>query len=353
MKKLIIAITAMGLLISAVHAYNPPVNGESFQELASPRLLSNGASSAGGGLFYANPESLIVNPALLGSEQRNVLSVAYTSMFSSNPLDKGSYGQAFGLGFLHPTKFAVYTGYMNGVFVPYADMQTGNTMNLKFGLAKEITNKLNVGMNLNSGVFWGANTDWDFSVNMGFVYNYGNLSFMKNFRYSASILELGKTYTNTTLPGLYPEKDTGIFPMIGTIKVGAAASLLETSVVKIGASLDLSTPLFMNAIADLGLQFTIKDMVYLSIADKFNLRELVNGNINVIPSVGLTVRFTFDVKNNEYLEKNGWSENEMSVTSAWKQLYGNVNAVSAGVDMNLGLKDETPPVITIKFADEE
>lgn len=353
MKKTIITAIVMGLLISTVNAYNPPVNGESFYELSSPRQLTNASSSAGGGLFYANPESIVVNPALTASEQRVDLNLAYTALLSSNPLDEKSYGNAFQLGILIPTKFAVYTGYVNGTMVPYADMTLGNSMNVKGGIAKEITDKLSFGMGLNSGVFWGANTDWNLSMNLGFLYNWGKLGFVKNFRFSGAVLNLGKPYTNTTLPGIKAEKSTGMFPMIGEIKAGAAGSLFENDVIKLGASADFTIPAFLNAIVDLGLQFSVKDMLYISVSDKFNVRELVNGHVNVIPSVGLTFRFTFDVKNNEYLEKNGWSQNEMSTSVAWKQLYQNINAVSAGVDLNLGLKDETPPVILIKFEDEE
>ena len=353
MKKSIVTGIVMGFLLTVVHAYNPPVNGESFFELSSPRQLTNAGSSAGGPLFYANPESIIVNPALTALEQRVDLNLAYTALFSSNPLDSNSYGNAFQMGILIPTKWAVFTGYMNGTMVPYADMNLGNSINLKGGIAKEITDSLNVGMSLNSGIFWGANTDWEVSANLGFIYNWGNLGFMKNFRYSAALLNLGKTFTNTTLPGINPEKATGFFPMIGTLKAGAAASLLENDVIKIGTSADLTFPLFLNAILDVGFQFAVKDMLYISVSDKFNLRELINGHVNVIPSVGLTFRFTFDVKNNEYLEKNGWSQSEMSTSVAWKQLYKNINAASAGVDINLGLKDETPPVILIKFQDEE
>ena len=353
MKRSVLAAISICLICSAIYAYNPPVNGENFLELSSPRQLTDASSSSGGGLFYAGPESLNVNPALPASEQRNVVNLAYTALFSSNSADTKTYGNAFQAGILIPTKFAVYSAYMNGTMIPFVDMNLGDSLNIKGGLSKEVTEKLNVGLNVNSGIFWGANTDWALSANLGFVYNYGKLGFLKDFRYSAALLNLGKTFTNTTLPGINAEEDTGIFPMIGTLKLGCAFVLAQTSVIKLGASFEITTPAFMNAITDLGLQFSVKDMLYITVADKFNLRELINGHVDVIPSVGLTFRFTFDVKNNQYLEKNGWSQSEMSTSVAWKQLYRNINAVSAGVDLNLGLKDETPPVITIKFEDDE
>ena len=37
----------------------------------------------------------------------------------------------------------------------------------------------------------------------------------------------------------------------------------------------------------------------------------------------------------------------MTVSGAWKQLYKNVNAVSAGAKINLGLKDTQAPEIIL------
>lgn len=353
MKRFAIAAVAMSIITSAISAYNPPISGDSFYELSSPRQLTNGSSVTGGGLFYANPESLNVNPALTATEQRIDLNLGYTALFAGNSDNGSSYGNAFQTGILIPFKWAVLTGYLNGTMISLEQMNIGNSMTLKSGLAKEITDHLNVGLSINSGIFWGADTDWSLSANLGFIYNYGNLGFLKDFRYGASVLNLGKNFANTQLPKLDSDTTEGTFPTLATVKIGAAGTLLATDSVKLGASLDLTTPCFMNLIADVGLQFTIKDIVYINVADKFNLRELINGYTNVIPSVGVSFRFTFNVKNSEYLEKNGWNQSEMSASAAWKQLYKSVNAVSAGVDLNLGLKDETPPVITILFEEEE
>ena len=43
----------------------------------------------------------------------------------------------------------------------------------------------------------------------------------------------------------------------------------------------------------------------------------------------------------------------MSISAAWKQLYKSINAISAGVDINAGLKDKTPPTIKIMLDDED
>ncbi len=356
MKRFLVAVAALSVIAFSASAYNPPVNGDAFYELSSPRQLTNASSVTGGALFYAGPESLITNPALTASEQRVDLNLAYTALLGHEADGDSSYGQALQAGILMPFKWSVMSVYANGTFISVDKMpplNLGNSVNIKYGLAKEITDKLNVGMNINFGAFWGADTDFAFSGNLGFLYNWGNLGFMKDFRYGASILNLGKNYNHSTLPKLKGDNVDGAFPTIATLKIGAAGSLISNDTVKLGASIDLTTPMFMNLIADLGIQFSIKDMFYINIADEFNFRELYNGYINIVPSVGISFRFTFDVKNSEYLTKNGWNQSEMSISAAWKQLYKSINAISAGVDINAGLKDKTPPTIKIMLDDED
>ncbi len=353
MKKFSYAVLVSVLMLSAANAYNPPVYGDDVFELSSPRQLTNSSSVVGGGLFYASPESMIANPALSAREQRVDLNLAYTGLVSSDESNDKRYGNAFQLGILIPFKRFVFSGYGNGTMIPFKEMNPGDSFNFKFGLAKEITDKLIVGVNLNSGIFWGAGTDWSLSANLGFMYDYGNLGFIKNFRYGVSVLNIGKNFNEIKLRGIDSDNVASSLPTIATIKAGVGGSLFENDIIKLGFSFDLTTPAFMNLITDMGLQFAVKDMLFISVSEKLNIAELAKGVKNVMPSVGLTFRFTFDVKNNDYLQKNGWSQSEMSASVAWKQFNETVNAVSAGVDVNLGLKDETPPVIKLWLGEDD
>ena len=352
MKKFLSAAAVLILVLSAVNAYNPPVYGDNLFELSSPRQLANGSSVVGGGLFYASPESIAVNPALTAKEQRIDLNLANTSLFSSDSTNDKRYGNALQFGLLIPFKRFVFSGYGNLTTVSFKEMYLGDSFNLKFGLAKEITDKLTVCLNLNSGIFWGAGTDWGLSANLGFLYNYGNLGFLKDFRYGLSILNLGKNFADTRLPGIKGDAASAL-PTIATPKLGTAGTLVQNDIIKLGFSLDFTVPAFMNLITDMGLQFAVKDMLFISVSEKLNIAELANGVKNLMPSVGLSFRFTFDVKNNDYLQKNGWSQSEMSANVAWRQFNETVNAASYGVDVNLGLKDEAPPVIKLWIGEED
>ena len=358
MKRFLVAVAAISVIAFSASAYNPPVNGDVFYELSSPRQLTNASSVTGGALFYASPESLITNPALTATEQRIDINLAGTVLFGKNFEGDASYGGAFQAGMLLPFKWSVMSFYGNFTSIPFKDimdpLNLGKSMNVKFGLAKEITNKLNVGVGVNSGFFWDTgDTDFSLSANLGFLYNYGTLWIFKDFRYGASLLNLGKNYNHSTLPKIRAGNIDGAFPTIATLKVGAAGLFVSNDTLKIGASLDFTAPMFVNLITDIGIQISIKDMFYINFADEFNVREIYNGYVNIVPSVGMSFRFTFDVKNSEYLTKNGWNQSEMSISAAWKQLYKSINAISAGVDINAGLKDKTPPTIKIMLEDED
>jgi hypothetical protein len=344
-KKIIAA--AVAVFASAVlFAYNPPVSGESLDRLMSPAQLTSASSSAGGGLFSAGPDSIVFNPALIAYEQRITLDAGYTALFSSANPDK-AYGAAFGTGILIPWKWFVGSGIIKGDFLPFDEMNAGNTLGMNVGIAKEVSEHLSVGIGINSGVFWGSGSDWSLGADIGVLYRLPRLGFMKDFRMGISMLNLGKNYMYTTLPGIDSTVDSGSFPQIATLRAGAAAVFFSNNYFKGGASFDLAVPGFQNLIVDTGLQLSFNDMLYLCAAEEINVRESIAGHVNYMPSVSLGYRFTFDAKNNKYLEKNGWGQSEMTTSTAWQQLYQTVNACSLGVRMNLGMQDTDPPRIEL------
>lgn len=346
--KRIISIVLAGLLVCSVaNALNPPANAEGLYELSSARLLSSASSVTGGGLFNANPTAVAINPALPSEEQRVSVNAGYTLLFSTNPENSSAIGNALQLGMLIPTKWTVIDLFLNGVFVPFQEMNLNNSLNFKAGVSKEITDKLTVGIGLNTGYYWGAGSDWCLSTNIGILYSAGNLGFVKDVKYGVSILNLGKNYSNISAIGVNPTKDVSQFPSLLTVKAGMSGLLLDISAVKLGYSVDFTLPSFMNFIADVGLECSIKDMIYISVAEKFNLNEFSNGKNDFIPSIGVSVKFRFGFEENEYFEKQGWKESELSAAVAYKQLYNTVNCISGEVDVKLGMEDNTPPVITL------
>lgn len=349
MKKITAAAVIMTVLLTAVHAYNPPVGSEDMCLFSSPNTLSGGLSVTGGALFSVGAESIVVNPALTASEQRVNLNLGYTFLYSGNDEDESSIGSAVQGAILIPFKLYVFSGYVNGTFAPFTqEMYLGDSLNIKAGLSKEITDKLNVGASISGGYTWKYGSDWALGANIGFLYNYGTLGFLKNFRYGVSILNGGKNYKEVTfrLPN-DPESEITAYPTIATLKAGVAGSVLKTDVVEVGTALDLTVPGFQNCIIDLNVQASIKDMLVISLGEKINIAETIKGHSNYIPSIGLSFKFSFDVKNSEYLASKDWSQSEMTVSAAYKNMYQDIHAISAGVDVDLGMKDTAAPAIVI------
>ena len=47
------------------------------------------------------------------------------------------------------------------------------------------------------------------------------------------------------------------------------------------------------------------------------------------------------------MANHGWQESELTVSGAWRNLYTDINAFSAGAVLKLGMEDKEPPVITL------
>ncbi len=348
MKKLLFTVFAAGLLWSAAYSYNPPAGGEDYNLIASPANLSGANSVTGGALFDAGADSIIVNPALTAREQRVNLNAGYTFLYTGNKLNSKQLGGSFQTGILIPFKLYIFSGYINGTFAPFTyDMHLGNSLNFKAGLSKEISDKLSIGLSAGGGFAWSYGKDWSLYGDIGALYNVGSLGFINDFRIGASILNLGKMYSKVERTGIDMYAKNTLYPTLATIKAGAAGTFLDTEIVKIGLGLDFSVPCFQNLIADVNAQISFNDAFYISIGEKLNLAEIINKRYNLIPSVAFLFKFSFDVKNNAYLENNGWSQSEMTVSAGYKNLYKSVHAVSAGVDIDLGMADEEAPSISL------
>ena len=328
MKKIASIMLLTAFFVASLAAYNPPVGGEDFCLLASPGNLSGANSVTGGALFDAGAESLIVNPALTANEQRVNLNVGYTFMYSGNQLNSSKIGSAFQTGILIPFKLYIFSGYVNGTFSPFAEMNLENSLNAKAGLSKEINDKLYVGLGVSGGYAWKFNGDNDWSL----------------------CADLGKTYEVKRLGNDITAASTA-YPTFVTLKAGIAGTLVENDMIKLGLSIDATTPCFQNFILDANAQLAFKDTFFISIGEKFNLMETIKGHSSFIPSVAFLFKFSFDVKNNQYLENNGWSQSEMKVSAGYKNLYKTVHAISGGADIDLGMADNEPP--NIKLWDNE
>ncbi len=342
-KKILFCLAISALCLSA-HAYNPPLAGENLFNFTSPSMLSSEASTAGGSLFQVFPEHISINPAIPAGEQRIVIDAAYTALFGQTKTN--NYGQAFSAGTIIPSRFGVFTGSVQGVFIPFADMNLQNSFTIRGAYSKDILDNLFVGLGI-SGTF---GSDWGLAADLGFVYAIDTISwlpFMSDVRLAASLTQLGKSYNPNSTGVKASSTETTGFPGMVTPRLGFAGTLFETNHVTSGLSLDFSFPTFQNVVFDTNLSFLFFDMIKLSTGWQFNMIETIEAKPNFYPSASLSVKFNFSTDKESVLGKRGLAENEIIASSAYKPLNNNVTIVSGSAALYLGLEDTQAPEIKL------
>ncbi|MDE5775811.1 MAG: hypothetical protein K2H67_02910, partial [Treponemataceae bacterium] len=257
--------------------------------------------------------------------------------FDSVGSDK--YGQAFGTGIIVPTDWANFTAEVEGVFVPFHNMHLGNSLNFRTSASKRIMEHLHIGIGLGFGGLWGIGTDWMLTADVGAVYNFGDIAFLKNFRVGASVNNVGKTFNSWT------GSDWSGFPTFSTIRAGAAAELVRTENFVLGLSLDVTTPFFQNVIFDSGLQIEIAHFLRINSSWQFNAREANEGCNSWLPTVGVVFKFNIGT---DFMKKDDWARSEICPSVAWKNVDGDINLISAGAVLRLGELDTEGPVIEME-----
>lgn len=348
MKKLVMIVSAL-CAAGSLFAYNPPAGGQNYQRLSSPTILTSANSVAGGAILDVIPSSVVNNPALPAFEQRITLDLGGTLLLDSDDAD-GSVGSAFQLGASLPTRWAVPTFLVQGIFAPLIDMHLGNNVSFTATISKDINDKVSVGLSATGGAFWNDDSsDWTIAANTGVYYNHGELFFLKDVRFGVTLMNLGKMYSDAEVLGI-KGKLADKWPGIATPRAGVAASLVNTGDFKLGISTDAAAPGFQDFVFDLGLGLEYSGLQFatfkLASAWEFDLNEFKEDSKNLIPAIGLSVKFNFSAKN-EAMASRGWDESEITVSGAWHKMYENVNAISAGAVVKLGQQDTDPPVITL------
>lgn len=349
-KKCICVLIGIGISVAAF-AYNPPCQGENLTGFINPHQMTAGFSTAGGPLLTITPSSVMVNPALGSYQNRVTLDIGYTGIFTAD--ENRPYSQAFGTGILIPTNFCNITGELFGVFSETEKMQLGNTINLKATVSKEVAENLTIGIGIGAGCLWGFNTDWNLVLDAGAVYKFDDIGPMHNFRVGASVLNIGKVYNNTYTLGIAGRNDGSdwtSYPGFSTIKAGAAAEFVNTDKFTLGLSLDVTTPFFQNLIFDAGVQMLICNFVVVNSNWQFDTAACIHGYQSWMPTVGIAFKFGLDTS---FTNKDNWKKSDLEIGSAWKNVSGNVNAVSLGATVNMGQPDRKAPEIKIDVDFEE
>ncbi|MDR1785122.1 MAG: hypothetical protein LBR23_01465 [Spirochaetaceae bacterium] len=347
-KKLRFAPAVVLLLILAggdLRAYNPPAGGENLFAAGHPVFAMSAASSAGGAFYSPTAQSVIINPALCAEIQRVSVDAGYTGFFPTRDA-AFSLGSGLQLGAVIPSRWGVFTGALQGVFVPEEILPLGNSFTLRAAFARDVTDKLFLGASVFGGALWaGGGADWALGLDAGFMYRLGTLGGLSDARVGVSLQNLGKTYT-ASLPGINGG-ESDFFPGIVTLRGGFGALFLDMEAVDAGFSAEFSLPSFQNAVFDLGAQARFLDIITLSLGLQVNLRESIAGSHSLMPSVGLSIKFRVNTGKSAFMSSKGWNASDVTALASWRQVYDGVQQMSAGVTANFGLRDADGPVISL------
>lgn len=373
MKKSILAAALLGLSAS-LFAYNPPAGGQNINNLSSPYQLTSASSAAGGGLFSAQPGSIAFNPALTAFEDRPQIDLGATALIGS--------GAAFETGGVIPLNMFVITGLVQGVFSNIREMDLGNTITIRAGLAKEVTENISVGANVYSGFLMSDSVDWSLGTEIGALYRRDSLGFMKDFRIGASVLGLGKPMSGTKygldqndrhkywedwgyakhlywpLNSIYyweqlvdhfdGDSNTDDFPGFLTLRTGAAFTVFQTDFLKGGVSADFTLVHAYLPVFDFGYQMSVKDNLFIRAAYTLDMNELSKESAkHSAPSIGVGYKMTIKTGKSGAMKKKGWDESEFTSSLAFQNLYEKIHVVSAGANLKFGKPDEEAPSIQV------
>ena len=314
-----------------------------------------GASSvAGGAIQETTTSSIALNPALIAGEQRYTFDVDYTAIIPS--VSGSSYGQAAQAGVIIPSRYGVTAVVVQGVFTSgLADMNFGNSFTVRAAYAKDLTNRLYVGLDLYGG--WGPDTDYAVGCDLGFWYMLNKISFLpflSNARWALSFTGLGKSfYSPSSTGGLYyGTEKISKFASPYTMRFGFAADFFDLKNFKWGFSVDASSPSFQNGVFDIGMQWLIVNCIKISTCWEANLRELIAGVPFATPTAGISVNFALSGEKktnteNSDAKKQVSAENEMKISSAYKNLTNKANLASVGATFYIGQEDKTAPEIIL------
>jgi flagellar hook assembly protein FlgD/outer membrane protein OmpA-like peptidoglycan-associated protein len=333
------SVAILCLLAAAVSASAD--NG--FLDFYSPQFLG------GGGETVSNeaPMGTVFNPAVSANRQRLTFDLSYMALTQVTPSFAWG-GNVVNLGVTWPTRVGVLSGIARFTNAGYegTGLDWGTLGGLNVSFSKDLFDDLYVGAGL--GFTYGgtaAATDWGLGLDLGLISLVGDLGFMKDFRWGLALRNLGKPYgTDTTANSL------GFAPAF-TPAVGASFALIKTDLLRLSAAPDLSFPSFQDVRFKLGMEFAVAEIFFIDAAYVFDLRE-------VLPSVepGKPIPFQFGVSlnlSNLGVKTAGTEVTEAKSSLSATPLQGGVWGFGLGATVPIGMRDRTPPAITIDTAGEK
>jgi flagellar hook assembly protein FlgD/outer membrane protein OmpA-like peptidoglycan-associated protein len=312
-----------------------------FLDFYSPQFLAGGPST----VTQETPAGASLNPAISAGKQRATFDFSYLALPQFSPAFLWG-GNVVNLGITWPTRAGVLTGAARFANAGYAGqgLDWGAQGGLNVAFAKDLFPDLYVG----AGLGFQFGNDWGLGLDLGFLSFVGDIGILKDFRWGGALRNLGKPYAYSgTLNSLGS-------PPAFTPAVGAAFSLIKTESLVLVFSPDLSFPSFQDIRFNLGMEFAVADIFFLNGGYAFDLREALGMEPARMGSPAGSFSFGASLKLKGLGVKTGGTDvTEMKTTIAAAPLQGNIWGIGLGVNVPLGVRDVTPPVIGLEAAAEK
>jgi flagellar hook assembly protein FlgD/outer membrane protein OmpA-like peptidoglycan-associated protein len=291
--------------------------------------------------------SVLFNPAAVGGLQRITLDASYTALVG--PEAATGLGHALNLGMALPQPYGVWSALIGLVHTPFEGLDWGTIFTTRIGLSKSLYPDLQLGVAADLVVGTNEEVRWGLNADLGVQGSLGPLGFMDDFRWGATLRNLGKAYVPLGTAGISGAAQATEIDSPYTLGLGIAAELLRLpkAGLALGGTLDLSFPSFQNVVMNMGLSLSFKEVVQLRSGWDFNLREAMAGiDQGLVPSLGLGG--TIKLKGATDSGKAGFRPGtEFHPSIGAYQLPAGIWAYSLGTSIAFGALDTAPPVIEV------
>lgn len=312
------------LLIAAVDLtaqHRPPQGTGIYYDLISPVFIAGGDNT----VSSASPSADFLNPATSALIQRTAIDVSYLTL-TGTP-DQEGLAHVGNIGLTLPSSIGVFSSSLHYISSPFDNFDFGDMGSLGFSFSKALFPHLLVGLGMTTHIGSNDEFDWGLGLDLGLMHLAGNLGFLRDFRWGASIREIGK--------GFAPVKGRSAYPPAFTPSLGAAFKLIESDSFYLGLAGDLAFPTFQSLKINTSMELGIGDLIVIRASFPIDLYEWSEGNRRY-PAFGLTAQFRI-----------GGSPSDVDANLGTAPMIDGHWALGAGLSLRFGEIDVTPPAIEV------
>ncbi len=305
-----------------------------FLDFSSPQFLGGGAGTT----TLETPPGTLLNPAISAGRQRVTLDLSYIALTQVSPFDWG--GHIVNLGVTVPTNFGVLS--TSGRFATTSFTSPGLDWGTLAGLNVSFSKDLFPDFYIGAGLGFEAGTDWGLGLDLGFLSMLGDVGFLKDFRWGAAFRNIGKAYSAGTGPFGTPPAFTPA--------LGASFALIKTNTLALSFAPDISFPTLRDLHLNVGMEFGVADVFFINAAYQFDSDQTFGSSPSrQFPlSVGMSLKL-----NGLGVKTAGQEVTEFKSTIGAAALADKIWGFGMGVNVPLGVRDVTPPVITLDTQGEK